>query len=307
MLVATDGNPTGDQPPLLPQSGAYPGLPIAEVSRLLGVPRSTLRSWELRYGVPTLERSFGAHRRYSPAELHTLRLMRDEIARGKRASLAAETVRQLVSIAGPAADYIGKILAASERSDPEAVQAHLSDASESLGLGPCLDEVMLPAMQQVGRWWQTGRCTIEDEHQTTAAVREWLESIGAATAEPTHSASVVLACGPTDSHTLGLEGLGLLLRKQGWSCRFLGPRIPVPDLVEALRTPGVGAVVVVSHLSSGRARAVDALQAADRRGVRVFYAGNAFTAPRSRRYLPGTYLGAGLQDACTLIEAGLTR
>ena len=82
-----------------------------------------------------------------------------------------------------------------------------------------------------------------------------------------------------------------------------------PVLAEFRRVvdEAVGAVVVVSHLGSGRARAVDALQAADRRGVRVFYAGNAFTAPRSRRYLPGTYLGAGLQDACTLIEAGLTR
>jgi methanogenic corrinoid protein MtbC1 len=158
----------------------------------------------------------------------------------------------------------------------------------------------------VGRWWQTGRCTIEDEHLTTRAVREWLESLVAAAPKPTRSTSVVLACGPTDSHTLGLEGLGLLLRRQGWSCRLLGPRTPVPDLVEALRAPRVGSVVVVSHLSSGRARAVEALQAADRTGVRVFYAGNAFTAPRSRRYLPGTYLGAGLQDACTLIGAGLT-
>ena len=291
----------------VPQSGAFPGLPIAEVSRLLGVPKSTLRSWELRYGVPTIERSFGAHRRYSPAELHTLRLMRNEIARGKRASLAAETVLQLVSIAGPAAEFIAAILDASERSDMEAVQAQLTEATEALGLGPCLDEVMLPAMQQVGRWWQVGRCTIEDEHMTTAAVREWLESLSAAAPAPTHRKSIVLACGPTDSHTLGLEGLGLLLRREGWSCRLLGPRIPVPDLIAALRTPGVGGVVIVSHLSSGRARAVESLHAADAEGLPVFYAGNAFTAPRTRRYLPGTYLGAGLQDACTLIEAGVTR
>ena len=305
MLAVTNGAETREQFLPVPQSGAFPGLPIAEVSRLLGVPKSTLRSWELRYGVPTIERSFGAHRRYSPAELHTLRLMRNEIARGKRASLAAETVLQLVSIAGPAAEFIAAILDASERSDPEAVQAHLTEATAALGLGPCLDEVMLPAMQQVGRWWQVGRCTVEDEHLTTAAVREWLESLSAAAPAPTHTRSIVLACGPTDSHTLGLEGLGLLLRREGWSCRLLGPRVPVPELVAAMRTPGVGAVVVVSHLSSGRARAIESLHAADREGLPVFFAGNAFTAPRSRRYLPGTYLGAGLQDACTLIEAGI--
>ena len=65
--------------------------------------------------------------------------------------------------------------------------------------------------------------------------------------------------------------------------------------------------MIVSHLGSGRARAVESLHAADAEGVRVFFAGNAFTAPRSRRYVPGTYLGVGLQDACTVIEAGLSR
>ena len=307
MLAVTNGTQDRERADPSLEPGAFPGLPIAEVSRLLGVPKSTLRSWELRYGVPTFERSFGKHRRYSPAELHTLRLMRNEVARGKRASLAAETVRQLVSIAGPAAEHIRAILEASERSDPEAVQAHLGEASAALGLGPCLDEVMLPAMQQVGRWWQTGRCTVEDEHMTTAAVRRWLDSLAAAAPEPTHAQSVVLACGPADSHTLGLEGLGLLLRRRHWSCRFLGARTPVPHLTEAVRAPGVAAAVIVSHLNSGRTRAVESLTAAADEGVTVFYAGNAFTAPRNRRYLPGTYLGTGLQDAVTLIEAGLTR
>jgi hypothetical protein len=288
-------------------SGAFPGLPIAEVSRLLGVPKSTLRSWELRYGVPQIERPPGTHRRYSPAELHTLRLMRDEITRGTRASLAAETVRRLVSISGPAADHVGRILDASGRSDPAAVVDCLTEAAANLGLGPCLDEVMLPAMQQVGRWWQTGRCTIEDEHLTTAAVRQWLTSLCDAAPAPTQAGSVVLACGPSDSHTLGLEGLRVLLRWQHRSYRLLAPRTSVPDLVAAAHVPGVGAVVIVSHLGSGRARAVESLHAADATGVRLYYAGNAFTAPRSRRYLPGTYLGSGLQDACTLVVAGLTR
>src|SRR4029077_15991511 len=84
-------------------TGAYPGLPIAEVSRQLGVPMPTLRSWELRYGIPPTDRTFGKHRRYSPTELHTLRLMRDETARGTRASLAADAVRELLGISGPAA------------------------------------------------------------------------------------------------------------------------------------------------------------------------------------------------------------
>jgi MerR family transcriptional regulator, light-induced transcriptional regulator len=130
-----------------------PGLPIAEVSRRLGVPMPTLRSWELRYHMPASVRGAGKHRRYSPADLHGLRLMRDQIARGTRASLAAETVRELLSLAGPAADYITDILAAAERSSPVEVREHLSRAQAGLGLAACLDDVLLPAMQQIGLWW----------------------------------------------------------------------------------------------------------------------------------------------------------
>lgn len=66
-----------------------PGVRIAEVSRVLGVPMPTLRSWERRYDMPASAREPGKHRRYTPAELHSLRLMRDQIARGKPAHAAA--------------------------------------------------------------------------------------------------------------------------------------------------------------------------------------------------------------------------
>ena len=305
MVKVTDGTRVVEEPDNDAPAGAFPGLPIAEVSRQLGVPMPTLRSWELRYGIPPTERSFGKHRRYSPAELHMLRLMRDEIARGRRASLAADAVRDLLEITGPAAEHIDAILAASERSDPMAVRTHLSEAHDDLGLGPCLDDVLLPAMQQVGLWWQTGRCTVEDEHLTTEAARAWLESLSSSAPAPDRPASIVLACGPTDLHTIGLEALCVLLRYDRWSCRLLGARTSVPAMAAAINATGADAVVIVSHLNTGRARAVQSLRAAHDEGARVFYAGNAFTAPRSRRNLPGKYLGTRLQDACKLIDSEL--
>ena len=296
---------SGTQTMETPDPDSFPGLPIAEVSRQLGVPMPTLRSWELRYGIPPTDRPFGKHRRYSTAELHALRLMRDEIARGKRASLAADAVRELLGITGPAAEIIAAILAASERSDAVAVRGLLSEAHAALGLGPCLDDVLLPAMQQVGLWWQTGRCTVEDEQLTTEAARGWLEALTATAPAPARTPSLVLACGPTDLHTIGLEALCVLLRHERWSCRLLGARTSVPALGAAVHATGAQAVVIVSHLSSGRARAVESMRATDRNGVKVFYAGNAFSAPRSRRNVPGTFLGTRLQEALEVIEAEL--
>ncbi len=265
----------------------------------------TLRSWELRHGIPPTERPPGKHRRYTAADLHALRLMRDETARGKRASLAAQAVRELLGISGPAASHIAAVLDASQRSDPAAVRTHLGEAYAELGLGPCLDDVLLPAMQQVGLWWQTGRCTVEDEHLTTESARAWMETIGTSAPAPSRAGTIVLACGPTDLHTIGLEALGLLLRHEGWGCRLLGARVPVPAVTAAVRATSARAVVIVAHLNSGRARAVQSLRAAEAEGVPVFYAGNALTAPRNRRHLPGTYLGTRIQEAVGLVGSTL--
>ena len=281
------------------------GMPIGEVSRRLGVPMPTLRSWELRYGIPRGNRQSGRHRRYTADELHEMRLMRDQISRGQRASIAAESVRKLLDQPDRAAHYIAAILAAAERMDPTEIREHLAEARTELGLGGCLDDVLLPAMQQIGLWWQTGRCDIDQEHLATEAARSWLETLTAYAGPPTRTASIVLACGPTDLHTIGLEALCLLLRSRQWPCRQLGARISVDALAAAVQSSQASAVVIVSHLNTGRRRAVDALHGASALGVQVFYAGNAFTTPRSRRSLPGTYLGTRLQDAVEQIELHL--
>ena len=273
------------------------------MSRALGVPISTLRSWERRYEMPALIRPLGQHRRYSPADLHGLRLMRDEIARGKHAHVAADSVRHLLALTGPPADIVAAILDASRRSDPKGISTHLDLARSELGLASCLDDVLLPAMQQIGLWWSTGRCDIEQEHLATEAARAWLEKLLAHAPQPGPASPIVLACGPTDLHTIGLEALAVLLRYRGRACRLLGARVDVATLLVAVEASAADAVVVVSHLSSGRHRAVQTIRACSARSVSVFYAGNAFSTPRNRRNVPGTYLGTRLDDARRTIEA----
>jgi DNA-binding transcriptional MerR regulator len=282
------------------------GVPIAEVAKQLGVPMPTLRSWELRYGIPEISRISGKHRRYSASELHALTLMRDEIARGKRAGVAAQSVRAILGLSGPAADFIARFLRASSQLDAHAIRTHLDAAHRALGLGACIDDVLLPAMQQIGEWWQTGRCDIEQERLSTEVTRAWLDSLTMLAPAPTHDAPIVLACGPTDLHTMGLEALGLMLRNRHWACRQLGARTPVPALRTAVLASGAAGVVIVSHLSTGRHRAVQSMRAVDELGISLFYAGNAFGAPRSRARLPGQYLGLRLQDACELIDDRLS-
>jgi DNA-binding transcriptional MerR regulator len=65
---------------------------VSEAARQLGVSTSTLRSWELRYGLVPSVRSTGAHRRYSPADIHRLQAMQRLVSQGVPTAEAAKTV-----------------------------------------------------------------------------------------------------------------------------------------------------------------------------------------------------------------------
>lgn len=282
------------------------GITIATVSDVLGVPMPTIRSWELRYGIPGLDRGHGKHRRYSPTELHSLRLMRDEIARGHKASTAAQLVLALVDSQGPADGYVRAILADSEQMDPGSIRSGLDAACAELGLPRTIDDVLLPAMRQVGVWWSVGHCDEVQERMATEAVRAWLNRSSAYAPQPSRLRSIVLACGPSDLHTIGVESLALLLRHAGWPCRVLGARTTTDTVTTAARAADSAAVVIVSHLATGRLRAIASINAVHDLGIEVFFAGNAFSTNRSRRNVPGTYLGGRIETACSRIVETLS-
>ncbi|MGH3810892.1 MAG: MerR family transcriptional regulator [Pseudonocardiaceae bacterium] len=285
---------------------AETALTIQQASRLLQVPASTLRSWERRYDIPTTPRTPGGHRRYGVQELTELRLMRDEIARGKRAGAARAGVRRLVQQPEPARSIVAEFLAAAQVMEPTRIRTCLDHATDTLGLGAAIDEVMMPAMRQIGWWWETGRCDVAHEHLATDATRTWLGKIVAFAPHPRHPGSLLLACGPRDWHSLGLEAFGAVLTQAGWQCRILGAATPIPALRTTIQATNPAGVVVAAHLSSGQRAAIETIRAAADLAVPLFYAGNTFIASPTRQRLPGTYLGDNHQNALRSIEASLT-
>lgn len=281
------------------------GVIIGEVAEVLGVPMPTLRSWEIRYGIPEVSRTSGRHRRYGPAALHALRLMRDEIARGQRAGLAAQSVHDMLAAQGGSAQAIAQILAQAQQLDGPALDRSFDAAAQVLGVGRSIDEVLLPAMRQVGAWSETA-CGSAPEKVLTGAVRGWVGRRTVYAPPPRVCRPVLLACGPGDEHTLGMQALALLLRLARWPCQILGPRIATTTLLAAATGKSAAGVVVVSQLASARRQAVASMHAVHRQHIALFYAGNAFAGIRARRGLPGMYLGTDLQVACALIDGALT-
>jgi methanogenic corrinoid protein MtbC1 len=278
------------------------GLTIKAAGSYLGVPGPTLRSWERRYGLPTTSRSIGGHRRYRSGDLVQLSLMRDEIAIGRRAADAARWVRGILDDTNPGVARVRALLKASRAHDPQAIRAVLDLARAEIGLGQTLDQVVMPAMRQVGAWWETGDCDVGLEHLTTEVVRRWLARIVTLAPAPDAARRIVLlATGPADSHTLGLEALAAQLAELGTASRMLGPRTSLPVLLAAVEAAPGAVVVVVSHLMSQRRATVASLVALAEAGTPAFFAGNAFLLPVSRKEVPGSYLGETIGGGALVI------
>jgi methanogenic corrinoid protein MtbC1 len=273
---------------------------------MLGVPVPTIRSWERRYSIPAPERTSGKHRRYGLDAVSELRELRDEIAAGRHARDAATVVKRRSKERRPGRDHAGAILGAAMQFDAAGIRNHLDGALAELGLEPTLQAIVLPVLREIGSRWEAGRCDVANEHLASQEIRAWLNHQVSFARFSADRGVLVLACGPKDAHSLGLESFYVLLARRGWNCRVLGAETPSESLVKAARATPARGVIVTSHLNSNRRSAVESIRSvAKLPGVAVFYAGNAFVSDKSREGVPGTYLEDHLGNAADLVESAL--
>ena len=278
------------------------GLSIAAVSELLGIPVPTIRSWEHRYGFPEPVRTEGKHRRYGPEHVDQLITIRGAIVEGLSTSEAVALARS-----GPARSSrepaIDDLLRATADLDPSAVRSTIELFEERQGVEATITRVLLPAMHEVGERWKAGTCDIATEHLLTDMVRRWLARVATFTPLPERPRVAVLACGPNELHSVGLEAFGVLLGRRGWAVTMLGQMTPGDSLEHAVRRSGVRAAVVVAQRSVNRRSTAAVLGSVGRLlGAHTFYGGGAFASAASRRGVPGTYLGTDLVEAAGIVD-----
>lgn len=284
------------------------GVSIATVSDLLGIPVPTIRSWERRYDFPTPPRTRGRHRRYGSSDLEQLRALRDLVTRGHTASDAVARLRGAESDTRANPDLMDAVVRAAMDLDALGMREALDRSAERFGVEDAIGRVALPAMREIGSRWKAGTCDIGQEHLATEAVRTWLARQVSMAPPPFRRGPIVLACGPSDLHTIGLEAFAAVLARRGWSCRVLGAMTPATALASAVTSSRALAAVVTSQRRVTRRAATQAIDAVDALpGVRAFYAGDAFVTPAARRGVSGVYLGDDLVEAALVLERALGR
>jgi methanogenic corrinoid protein MtbC1 len=128
-----------------------------------------------------------------------------------------------------------------------------------LGFPPArvADSLLMPALRQVGVFWERNKISAAAEHLATEITRYVIYRIfDSLPRKKAVSFSAVLACVPGDEHDIGIDLMSNLLASEGWSVAFIGRGAPHLDLLETVMSvrPDVVFLSVsqISHLPAAR-------------------------------------------------------
>jgi methanogenic corrinoid protein MtbC1 len=124
-----------------------------------------------------------------------------------------------------------------------------------------LNEVVSPAVGAVGEGWSSGTLSIAQEHMSTAVFRRVLEwQLGAHRVDG-DVPRLVVATPPGDAHELGALMVAVSAVGEGWGITYLGPDLPVEELLAAARDIEARAVALSTVYSANDEELLAAVKA----------------------------------------------
>lgn len=234
-------------------------MSIGALSRATGVPVSTLRTWERRYGFPSPERLPSGHRRYRSTAVGRLRLVAQALEQGHRASSVlgepAEALRRRLALAQPVGSdassaFVAACLTCAAAFDVEGLEAALLRAAGEHGTLAFLEHRLAPLVVALGEAWADGRLAVAQEHAAAERLGRVLVGIWGPLSDRQQGPEVVCACLPGERHTLGLHMAAVCAAVAGGRVRFVGADTPLVDIVLAAQ----GARAVLVSVSSAAQR-----------------------------------------------------
>ena len=233
-------------------------LTVAAVARRIGVAPATLRTWDRRYGLGPSAHESGEHRRYCPADLARLTLMRRLITSGVSPCDAAAQARShkgTINLETIVTDYVVReelvtaLHKAAKGLDKKFIEAALRKDLAQYGVEQSWSEVIVPLLLIVGNEWEVSGDGIEVEHLLTEVLkgilREHVEDIR----KPVNAHPVLLASVGEELHSLALHALAAALAERKIETYFLGARTPLEALSAMITRSAPPAVFLWAQLS----------------------------------------------------------
>ncbi len=212
---------------------------IKRVAELTGLPPTTLRAWERRYGVVAPIRSEGGYRLYDDAAVRVLTTMSALVLQGWSPSQAAEeATRRIASGADSEAVTVhaqpaDELATAAARLDQSGVTRALDERFSVSSFETVIDDWLMPSMDSLGSAWADGRVSVAGEHLAAYAVMRRLSAAYDAASAGATGPRIVVGLPPGARHELGILAFAVAARRAGLRAAYLGADLPVADWISA--------------------------------------------------------------------------
>jgi DNA-binding transcriptional MerR regulator/methylmalonyl-CoA mutase cobalamin-binding subunit len=223
---------------------------IKQASLRSGVSVPLIRAWERRYGVVVPRRTPSGYRLYDDEAIGTLIRVRELTEEGWSASQASEAILsgqaplrasapqepiepQERVVGAHRRDLVERFVASATDMDGAATGAVIDEMFALGSFESVVDDLVMPALVELGQAWSDGRLDVAAEHAASAAVYRRLSALYEAAAVG-GAPSVVVGLPPGARHELGALAFSVALRRLGVAVLYLGPDVPVASWVHVV-------------------------------------------------------------------------
>jgi methanogenic corrinoid protein MtbC1 len=261
-------------------------------------------------------RSENRYRLYSDRDIAILRWLKNRVDSGIAISNAVNEMRAMAhnNIWPEAVPEAPSVIRRQANVSPEQYSRQLYDAllrhdeavagdlvrdiHNSYDITTICSRIYCPTLDEIGEAWYRGEIRVTTEHFASAYLRGKLLSIFQAYPTRRGAPYLMVGCAANEQHEMGALMLAVLLRSNGYRVEYLGPDIPLDDLVDYSRYEKPAMVILsATDASTG----IELVRAKEKFGQLksppIFaYGGRAFDqSVEMRNKVVGEYLGDTLE------------
>jgi DNA-binding transcriptional MerR regulator len=291
----------------------------------VGLKPATLRAWERRYDLLKPKRSPGGHRLYSRQDIDLLKWLIERQKEGLSISSAVEMwksqhgnyqdisrqIQTPIPIFGTGETILDELreqwLFACLVFDDQAANRTLDQAFAFAAPEIILSEVLQKGLAQIGERWYAGSVSVQQEHFASAIAIRRVNALLAATATPTRSRHILVACPPGEQHDFVLLMISYLLRRRGWDVVYLGSDVPLLDLDVTIQSTSPILIISAAQTLEAAASLRMMSEYMLTQGVPLAYGGGLFNqVPAATQSISGYFLGPEVASVPQMVERLVT-
>jgi methanogenic corrinoid protein MtbC1 len=205
----------------------------------------------------------------------------------------------------PASGFVKHFYDALVTRDEATANEVFEQALASFDLFPLFEMIIFPVLRDIGDAWYNGKIFIAVEHFASGFIRAKLMSIYQSLPLNRHISYIMVGGAPGELHEIGSLMIAVLLRHAGYRVEYLGPDLPMDDLVQYIQQEKPKMVILSATIQDATEDLVkfDELISNVHPKPIFGYGGAAFNRnPELISQTPGYYLGETISQSIKTVQ-----